>query len=387
MALSGQEAVADVAVAQVRRLADGRVGDLDLVVRLVLVAQPLEDGDGLLDRRLPYDDGLEAALEGGVLLDVLAVLVQRGGAHALELAARQHRLHHVGRVDGALGGAGAHHGVQLVDEQHHVLGALDLVERALEALLELAAVLGAGDHRAEVEREHAPAAQDLRHVGVDDLLREPVGDGGLAHAGLADEHRVVLGPAAEHLDDALDLLVAADDRVELALAGHGGEVARVLLEHALAGGGGLVVGAGGAHLGQRVAQPLLGDAHVLEDGAAGPLALEQDAEQQVLGADELVAHLLRLLDGEVQGGLGARRHVEHLVGPGGSALADGLVLGHLVGARHQRALVDAQDVEELLDDAAGQAEHADQEVLGAEHVARAAADDALRRLEGFAGSF
>ncbi len=107
----------------------------------------------------------------------------------------------------------------------------------------------------------------------------------------------------------------------------------------------------------------------------------------MLGADELVAHLLRLLDGEVQRGLGARRHVEHLVRSGGTALADGLVLGHLVGARHQRALVDAQDVEELLDDAAGQAEHADQEVLGAEYVTRAPADDALRRLQGFAGSF
>ena len=170
------------------------------------------------------------------------------------------------------------HGVQLVDEQHDVLGALDLVERALESLLELAAVLGAGDHGAEVEREHAPAAQQLRHVGVDDLLREPVGDGRLAHAGLADQHRVVLGPAAEHLDDALDLLVAADDRVELALASHRREVARVLLEHALAGGAGLVVGAGGAHLGQRVAQPLLGHADVPEDGAAGTLALEEDAE-------------------------------------------------------------------------------------------------------------
>jgi uncharacterized protein YjiS (DUF1127 family) len=43
-------------------------------------------------------------------------------------------------------------------------------------------------------------------------------DRGLADAGLADQHRVVLGAAREHLDDAADLLVAADDRIELALA-------------------------------------------------------------------------------------------------------------------------------------------------------------------------
>ena len=35
---------------------------------------------------------LEAALERGVLLEVLAVLVERGGADGLQLAASEHRL-------------------------------------------------------------------------------------------------------------------------------------------------------------------------------------------------------------------------------------------------------------------------------------------------------
>ena len=59
---------------------------------------------------------------------------------------------------------------------------------------------------------------------------EALDDGGLADAGLADEHRVVLRPAREHLDDAADLLVAADHRVELALARQLGQVAAVPLE-------------------------------------------------------------------------------------------------------------------------------------------------------------
>ena len=50
----------------------------------------------------------------------------------------------------------------------------------------------------------------------DDAVREAFGDRGLADAGLADERRVVLGAAREDLDDPLDLLLAADDRVELA---------------------------------------------------------------------------------------------------------------------------------------------------------------------------
>ena len=123
------------------------------MVVLVALAQAAQDRDRLLDRRLVDEDRLEAPLERGVLLDVLAVLVERGRADGVQLAAREHRLEQVRRVHRALGRAGADDGVQLVDEQDDLaLGVLDLLEHGLEALLELAAVLGAGDERAQVER-------------------------------------------------------------------------------------------------------------------------------------------------------------------------------------------------------------------------------------------
>ena len=56
----------------------------------------------------------------------------------------------------------------------------------------------------------------LRHVALGDALGQAFHDGGLAHAGLADEHRVVLGAPAQHLQHPADLLVPADDRVQLA---------------------------------------------------------------------------------------------------------------------------------------------------------------------------
>jgi len=68
-------------------------------------------------------------------------------------------------------------------------------------------------------------AQKFRHVARADFLGEPFRDGGLAHAGLADEDRIVLRAAAEDLDDALDFGLAADDRIEIALLGHLGQVA------------------------------------------------------------------------------------------------------------------------------------------------------------------
>ena len=143
-------------------------------------------------RGLAHGDGLEPALQGRVLLDVLAVLVQGGGADDADLAAGQSGLEDVGGVHGALGRACAHDGVQLVDEQDDVAGLLHLVDGVLDALLELAAVLGAGHHAGQVQRQDALVQQLLGHVAGGDALGQTLGDGRLAHAGLTDQHGVVL---------------------------------------------------------------------------------------------------------------------------------------------------------------------------------------------------
>src|SRR5207249_4218414 len=110
----------------------------------------------------------------------------------------------------------------------------DLRQDALQPLLELAAVFRAGEKRADVERPDALALQAFRDVACGDPLREPLDDRRLADAGVADQDRVVLRPPREHLDHAPDLLVAADDRVELALLGERGQVAAELLERLVA---------------------------------------------------------------------------------------------------------------------------------------------------------
>src|ERR1700733_13432176 len=71
-------------------------------------------------------------------------------------------------------------------------------------------------------RNLAPAISEPTSSAIDDAQRQPFSDGGLAHARLADQHRIVLGAAGQDLDGAADFLVAADHRVELALTGGGG---------------------------------------------------------------------------------------------------------------------------------------------------------------------
>ena len=263
--------------------------------------------------RLLDHDRLEAALERGVALDVLAVLVERRGADALELAARERRLEDVGGVDRALGRARADERVQLIDEQDRVVGVAQLLDDLLEALLELAAVLGAGDERADVERQDALVEQRLGDVARDDPMGQALGDRRLADAGLADQRRVVLGPAGQDLDDPLDLLLAADDRVELAGARGVGEVDAELVDGRGLAGALRLLGrrAGGRALRQDpddlVADLVEVDAERLEDAGGDALALADEAEEQVLRADVVVAEAAGLVDGELDDALGAGR--------------------------------------------------------------------------------
>ena len=113
--------------------------------------------------------------------------------------------------------AGADDGVDLVDEQDRAGLLLQLRDHGLQALLEVAAVLGAGDQRAEVQRPDRRRLQHLGHVAFDDALGQAFGERGLADAGFADVQRIVLAAAAQHLDRALDFVLAADQRIDLAL--------------------------------------------------------------------------------------------------------------------------------------------------------------------------
>ena len=98
--------------------------------------------------------------------------------------------------------------MQLVDEDDDVRVVGQLLHDRLEALFELAAILGAGDDQRDVKREDPFVGEKVRHVAVDDLLRQPFDDRRLADAGLADEHGVVLRAAAEDLLHALELVLA-----------------------------------------------------------------------------------------------------------------------------------------------------------------------------------
>ena len=199
------------------------------MVHFVFLLQSTQDGDGVLHGGLAHQHLLKPSLERSILFDVLAVLVERRCADAVQLATRQCGLEHVACIDCAFRLARAHHRVDLVDEDDRPSGVLShFLEDGFEPLFELATILGARQQLGHVENQHALVFERLGHLTVDDALREAFDDRGLADARLADQHGIVLGAALQNLNGATDLVVPADDRVELALASPFGEVDGVL---------------------------------------------------------------------------------------------------------------------------------------------------------------
>ena len=220
--------------------------------------------------------------------------------------------------------------MHLVDEQDDAaLGRRDLGQDGFQPLLELAAIFGAGNQGAHVQRHDGLVAQGFGHVAVDDAQGQALDDGGLADAGFADQDGVVLGAAGQDLDGAADLFVAADDRVDLAVAGGQGQVAGVALQGVIAVFGARAVGGLAlAHLGDGGLQLVGRDARSLQHLGGDPAFLGQGG-QQPFGGDEGVAGGLggRLGGGEDARGVAVQIELAGAAGDLGALLQRGFDIG------------------------------------------------------------
>ncbi|MNP21209.1 hypothetical protein D3C76_1138190 [compost metagenome] len=223
--------VIDVARGQLGGGAQRFVAVLDVVMALEPALEPAQDAHGVFHRRLADIDLLEASRQGTVLLEDAAKLLEGSRANAANVARRQQRLEQVGCIhDPTRRRTGTDDGVDLIDEQDRLRAFAQLAEQRLETLLEVATVLGAGQQRTQVEGVHHALGQQVRHLTVDDTLGQAFGNGSFAHPGLTHQQRVVLAPTRQNLRDALDLLLAPDQRVDAPGAGQLVQVAGVSIQ-------------------------------------------------------------------------------------------------------------------------------------------------------------
>ncbi len=120
--------------------------------------------------------------------------------------------------------------MQFVDEEDDATYPAHLRQDVLDPLLKLAPVLGARHHGGQVQGKQTLGAQLVGHIPGHHPAGQPLGHGGLAHAGFADEGGIVLLAAGEDLDDPVDLPVPAHHRVQHAPGGQPGEIAGELVQ-------------------------------------------------------------------------------------------------------------------------------------------------------------
>ena len=124
--------------------------------------------------------------------------------------------------------------------------------------------------------------------------RPALDDCGLADAGLADEHRVVLGAARQDLDDAADFVTGAGS--SLPLRASSVQIAAVAFERLIGPSDSRSSPAAIRGRGQRLQDRVPRDVVLLSTARWGASARRRSSEQ-VLGADVLVLHPRRFVLG------------------------------------------------------------------------------------------
>ena len=232
--------------------------------------------------------------------------------------------------------------MELVDEQQDLAFAcLDLAEDRLEPLLKFAPVLGACHQGSHIQGEDGFVLKVPGHVAPDDPLGQALHNGGLAHAGLANETGIVLALPGENPDHVPDLLVTADDGIGLFLPGLLHQVRAVLVQGVV--GALRVVGGDPGAAPDRLEGPQGGfavDAVGVKELFHPGIGLGDQAQEHVLHRDEIVLHASGDLLGFVEGSVHIPVDVDLVRLPTGAG--DGGQLGdELLGCGDDRGDGDA----------------------------------------------
>ena len=153
----------------------------------------------------------------------------------MKLSPGKFRLQQISCVHCPLSLACTHNVVKLVyEEKYSSLGLFNFVEDSLKSLLKLASELGSCNQGTHIQCEYGFVLQSLRHVSVKNSLGQTLHNCSLAHAGFADENRIVLCSSGKNLNCMSDFGVSADYRIQLSLPCHLNKVSAVLCQCVIA---------------------------------------------------------------------------------------------------------------------------------------------------------
>ena len=164
-----------------------------MVVFLEAALQSAQDFHGFADAGLGNVDFLESARQRPVLFKNTAKFLERGRANAAQFAGSQDRFDQVrGIHHAARGCAGPDDRVYFIDEENRVRDILQFPDHCFQALLEITAVLGAGQQRTKIQCVNVRILEYFRYFLVHDSPGQAFRHRCFPDTGLTDEQGLFL---------------------------------------------------------------------------------------------------------------------------------------------------------------------------------------------------
>ena len=222
-----QAAVIHIPHGHIHRRLYGFWRDIHFMIAFVAGAETRQNLHSVLGGGLTYHDLLEAALQGGILADELAVFVKGGGADYPQLSTGKLGLQDICGVNGALCRTCSHNGVKLVNEKDNAAVFDHLVDAELYPVFKIAPVLCACKHRGKVKGKNVLSPQGVGYISRYDGCRYALRYGSLAHARFSHKAGVVFGAAGQYAYHPSYLFVTAENRVALVFRSRSGQILAV----------------------------------------------------------------------------------------------------------------------------------------------------------------
>ena len=122
--------------------------------------------------------------------------------------------------------------MNLVNKQNAIGIVFEGLEYALQALLKITAIFSTGKQCAHVQRVDRGIGQNIGYLTFGNAPCQTFRNGGFTYTGLANQQWIIFAATAKYLHHALDLTIAPNKGVDLALARHHIQVLSELIQRA-----------------------------------------------------------------------------------------------------------------------------------------------------------
>ena len=183
----------------------------------ITVAQAKENLYSICLGRFAYENRLETAGQSHILFNMFLIFINGRSANALQFPTGQGRLENIGRIHGTFDGTGTDELMELVNKEDDRRIVANSFNNLFDTFFKFTAIFRTGNEAGHIEGKDTFPCQYIRYGAIDNALGQAFGNSRLAYARCTNEDRIVFRPAAENLNNPVDLIFPANYRIDFSL--------------------------------------------------------------------------------------------------------------------------------------------------------------------------